>query len=61
VQTAEAAGLPGTMALEALKEVAGAAPGAMKAIEKALPRGFPKKIHTSIVSGLASRLKRIGI
>jgi hypothetical protein len=35
--------------------------GAMKAIEKALPRGFSKKIHTSITNGLGNRLKRIEI
>jgi serine/threonine-protein kinase HipA len=61
VQTAEAAGLPGARATDALREIVEAAPGAIKAIEKALPRGFPKKIHSSITSGLANRLKRIEI
>ncbi|HEX3628240.1 MAG TPA: type II toxin-antitoxin system HipA family toxin [Verrucomicrobiae bacterium] len=61
VQTVEAAGLPGARATDALREVVEAAPGAMKTIEKALPRGFPKKIHTSITSGLGNRLKRIEI
>jgi hypothetical protein len=36
-------------------------PGAVKVIEKALPRGFPKKIHMAITSGLGNRLKRIEI
>jgi serine/threonine-protein kinase HipA len=61
VQTAEAAGLPGARAIDALKEVANAVPVAVKAIEKALPRGFPKEIHTAITSGLRNRLKRIEI
>ena len=61
VQTAEAAGLPGARAIDAIREVVEAAPGAMKAIEKFLPRGFPKKIHTSITRGLGKRLKRIEI
>jgi serine/threonine-protein kinase HipA len=61
VQTAEAAGLPGARATDAMREIVESAPGAMKAIEKAFPRGFLKKIHTSIASGLANRLKRIEI
>ena len=61
VQTAEAAGLPGARATDAIREIVEAAPGAIKAIEKAFPRGFPKKIHTSIANGLANRLKRIEI
>ncbi|HEX3627800.1 MAG TPA: type II toxin-antitoxin system HipA family toxin [Verrucomicrobiae bacterium] len=61
VQTAEAAGLPGARATDAIREIMEAAPGAMKAIEKGLPQGFPKKIHTSITAALANRLKRIEI
>ena len=61
VQTAETAGVPGAMAIDALREVAHAAPGAIKAIERTLPPGFPKRIHASVISGLGRRLERIEV
>jgi serine/threonine-protein kinase HipA len=61
VQTAEAAGLPGSRAVDALKEVTATASEAMGAVEKALPSGFPKRFHASIIGGLVKRLKKIGI
>jgi serine/threonine-protein kinase HipA len=59
IQTAERAGLPGVLASEALAEVAMASDGAMKSIEKQLPRSFPHKIHISVMAALSSRLRRI--
>ncbi|HZL43135.1 MAG TPA: type II toxin-antitoxin system HipA family toxin [Verrucomicrobiae bacterium] len=59
IQTAERSGLPGVLASEALAEVAKAADGAMKSIEKQLPRSFPHKIHISVMAALSSRLRRI--
>jgi serine/threonine-protein kinase HipA len=61
VQTAEAAGLPGSRAVDALKEVAERADAATRRMEKDLPSGFPKWIHNSITGGLAERLKRIEV
>jgi len=57
IQTVERAGLPGSLALSALDEVAKAAEGAMKKIEREFPSGFPEKIHTSVKAALASRLQ----
>ena len=59
IQTAEAAGVPAFIAMDPLKEVARAAPVVLGEIEKALPSGFPKRIHSSITSGLVRRLKGI--
>jgi serine/threonine-protein kinase HipA len=59
VQTTEAAGLPGSRAIEALKAVVNSASAAMDTIEKALPPGFPKRIHASVTRGFTNRLKRI--
>ncbi|MFZ4777940.1 MAG: type II toxin-antitoxin system HipA family toxin, partial [Terrimicrobiaceae bacterium] len=59
VQTAERAGLPGTIAREALSEVAEEAESALRAIEGQLPSGFPEEIHESVRSGLRSRVKNI--
>jgi serine/threonine-protein kinase HipA len=59
IQTAERAGLPGSLASDALEEVAGAADSAMKIIEKQLPSGFPEEIHISVKAALASRLHKI--
>ena len=56
LQTTERAGLPGAVASEALAEVAQAADGVMKAIEKQLPRSFPERIHISVKTALSSRL-----
>ena len=59
VQTAERAGLPGTIAREALAEVAQKTNSALEAIEGLLPSGFPEEIHESVRSGLLSRIKNI--
>jgi serine/threonine-protein kinase HipA len=61
VQTAEAAGLPASRAMDALKEVAKTASAAIRTVEKTLPPGFPKRMHASIAGGLARRLKRIKV
>jgi serine/threonine-protein kinase HipA len=55
IQAAERAGLPGTIASNALEEIAKAAETAMKTIEKQLPSGFLEQIHASVNSALASR------
>jgi serine/threonine-protein kinase HipA len=59
IQTAERAGLPGSLASEALQEAAKVAGHAMKTIEKQLPAGFPEQIHASVTDGVVSRLRRI--
>jgi serine/threonine-protein kinase HipA len=59
MQTAELAGLPESIASDALEEVAKAAGTAMKAVEKQLPSGFPEEIHASVNGALASRLHNI--
>ncbi|MEI6779667.1 MAG: HipA domain-containing protein [Verrucomicrobiota bacterium] len=59
IQSAERAGLPGSLASEVLKEVAQAAETAINTVEKQLPRSFPKDIHHSVKAGLTARLKNI--
>ena len=59
IQTTERAGLPGTLAKEALEEVAGVSQSAMKRVEKELPSGFPEKIHNSVKAAVISRLQSI--
>ena len=59
LQTAERAGLPHTLAEEALAKVAQAFDGAMASIEKQLPPGFPDMIHNSVKTAISSRLRRI--
>jgi serine/threonine-protein kinase HipA len=59
IQTAERAGLPGSLASDALQEVAKAVNNAMAAIEKQLPADFPNAIHVSVRNGMRSRLQRI--
>jgi len=59
IQTVERAGLPGSLAVAALEEVAKAGESAMKKVEKELPSGFPKKIHASVKAALTSRLQSI--
>lgn len=57
IQTTERASLPRSLAKEALTEVAQAADGAIKTVERQLPRGFPDYIHDSVKTGMATRLK----
>ena len=59
IQTAERAGLPKSIATDALEEVAKTADTAIKTIEKQLPSGFPEQIHASVNKALASRLRNI--
>ena len=59
IQTAERAGLPGSLASTALAEIAQAAGVALKTVEAGLPAGFPKAIHASVKKALTSRLKNI--
>jgi len=59
VQSAERAGLPGSLASDVLAEVSQGAETAINTVEKQLPRGFPKEIHLSVKAGLTARLKNI--
>jgi serine/threonine-protein kinase HipA len=59
VQTTERAGLPGALATEALAEIARVADGAMDAVAKQLPEGFPEVIHASVLQGLKTRLRSL--
>jgi serine/threonine-protein kinase HipA len=59
IQSAERAGLPGSLASDVLTEVAQAAETAIKTVEKHLPRGFPAYIHDSVKASLTARLKNI--
>jgi serine/threonine-protein kinase HipA len=59
VQTAERAGLPGSLAKEVLEEVAKAADAAITSVETQLPRDFPDYIHSAVKAGLADRIKFI--
>jgi serine/threonine-protein kinase HipA len=59
IQTVERAGLPGSLAVAALEEVAMAAESAMKRLEKELPSNFPEKIHTSVKAAVISRLQTV--
>jgi serine/threonine-protein kinase HipA len=59
IQTAERAGLPGSLAASALEEVAAAAEGAIQKVKKELPAGFPDEIHNSVKKALGSRLQKI--
>src|SRR5205823_10595312 len=55
IQTAERAGLPRSLADDALQDVAEAADGAMHRIEEQLPTDFPGRIHVSVKAALSSR------
>jgi serine/threonine-protein kinase HipA len=59
VQTAERAGLPGSLAKDVLEEVTQAADAAIMSLEKQLPRDFPEYIHSAVKAGLAARIKFI--
>jgi len=59
VQTAERAGLPGSLAREAMQEVAHLADFAINKVERQLSRGFPEYIHSSVRAGLTKRLRSI--
>jgi serine/threonine-protein kinase HipA len=59
IQTAERAGLPGSIASEVLGDVAETADSAIRTMEKQLPPGFPEEIHNSVKEALKTRLCRI--
>jgi serine/threonine-protein kinase HipA len=59
IQSAERAGLPGSLASEVLTEVSQVAETAIDTVEKQLPPGFPKGIHHSVKAGLTARRKNI--
>ena len=59
VQTAEDAGLPGSLASGVLADVAGRAESAMEALSKQLPKQFPREIHDAVLKGMNSRLRTI--
>lgn len=59
IQTAGRAGLPESLAKDALEEVAKAAESALKRVEKELPSGFPEKVHTSVKAAVIARLQTI--
>lgn len=60
LQTAKRAGLPETLAGEALQEMAESADIALQTVAAQLPPDFPEAIHASVSRGLRSRLERIG-
>ena len=59
VQTVKRARLPESLALEALKDVVESADGAIAAVEKQLPPGFPEEIHEAVSRGLKERLAKL--
>jgi serine/threonine-protein kinase HipA len=59
IQTVKRAGLPESLANDALQEIDRAAGDAMKMIGKQLPDGFPEEIHHSVADGVNSRLRKI--
>ena len=56
VESAEKAGVPGSVVREQLKELADLAPRAIEIVTKSLPSGFPREISSSIVRGIEQRL-----
>jgi serine/threonine-protein kinase HipA len=56
VESAENAGVPGSVVREQLKELADLAPRAIKSATKRLPFGFPRDISSSIARGVEQRL-----
>jgi serine/threonine-protein kinase HipA len=56
VESAENAGVPGTVVREQLEELADLAPRAIEGVTKSLPFGFPRDIGSSIARGVEQRL-----
>lgn len=56
MQTAQAAGLPKTMAQTAIEEITGAADRALTRVQEDLPPQFPAAIHASVSRAVAERL-----
>ena len=59
IQTAERAGLSGSLAHDVLADVTKTADTAMNALEKHLPSDFPEEIHVSVKEALKARLNKI--
>lgn len=59
LQTVERAGLPASLAKEALSEIAVIANEALETVKRALPPGFPEAIHASISKALLGRIQEI--
>jgi serine/threonine-protein kinase HipA len=59
IQTGEAAGLPKSLAREAIEEMADTAAKAVEKVESELPQDFPVAIHTSVKKVMADRLKKL--
>jgi serine/threonine-protein kinase HipA len=57
MQTAQAAGLPKTIAQAAIEETAAAADEALQRVQKDLPPRFPASIHASVGKALAERVR----
>jgi serine/threonine-protein kinase HipA len=57
IQSAERAGLPGSIARDALEELGGSTDTALATVEKQLPPRFPMEIHVSVREALVSRLR----
>lgn len=57
VQTGEEAGLPRSLVLSAIEQIAGNAEKAMAQLESALPAGFPEFIHASVSAAVRTRLR----
>ena len=56
METAQAAGLPKTMARAAVEDIAGAADKALEAVQKDFPLRFPTAIHAAVSRAVASRV-----
>ena len=56
VESAENAGVPGSVVHEQLKELADLTPRAIESVSKSLPFGFPRDISASIARGVEQRL-----
>ena len=61
VQTAAAAGLPKSLALDAIEEMADTAEKAVDKIESELPKGFPEAIHASVKAAITDRLRSLPV
>lgn len=56
-QTAEEAGMPKSLVVSAIDEVAGDAAKAMAHLQSSLPAGFPEAIHASVSAAVTTRLR----
>ncbi|WP_265520039.1 type II toxin-antitoxin system HipA family toxin [Nitratireductor luteus] len=61
IQTGAEAGLPKSLVLDAIEEIAAKASGAVAWIEKSLPKDFPAFIHESVTVAVADRLRSMTI